>query len=108
MNIWNRLLYKVVFQFNARIGNTGSTGPQNHPTSMMFGLDVRHYMPTYGDIVWAVREAEDFSWGHQKIIYYLGGVDNWLMFGDNQKNGKFRYFDPTNTPDPDNDYAYQA
>lgn len=57
--------------------------------------------------------AADFSWGKQKLIYYLGGVDNWLMFGNNEKldrNGqlKYKYFNPNNPPDPDNNYAFQS
>ncbi len=31
------------------------------------------------------------------------------MFGDNVKaNGKYRYFDESNPPDPDNEYAFQS
>ena len=109
MNIWNGLRYKVFFDINARIAKTGASGPKNHPTTFNFGFDARHYLPIYRNIIWAVRAAGDFSWGNQKIIYYLGGVDNWLMFGQNQKDdGTYRYFNPANTPDPDNDYAYQS
>ena len=50
-----------------------------------------------------------FSWGNQKFIYYLGGVDGWLMFGNNVKsNGKERYFNTRNVPDADQDYAFQS
>jgi hypothetical protein len=109
MNIWNGLRWKAYMDVNARIKSTGPAGPKKHPTTFNFGFDARHYLPIYRNIIWAVRAAGDFSWGNQKVIYYLGGVDNWLMFGPNQKdNGKFRYFDPSNTPDPDNDYAYQS
>lgn len=109
MNIWKGLRYKVFFDINARIAKTGATGPKNHPTTFNFGFDARHYLPIYRNIIWAVRAAGDFSWGNQKIIYYLGGVDNWLMFGQNIKDdGSYRYFIPTNQPDPDNDYAYQS
>ncbi len=53
--------------------------------------------------------AGDFSWGNQKVVYYLGGVDGWVKFGDNQRSdGTYKYFDPTNQPDPDATYAYQA
>ena len=76
---------------------------------MNVGFDARHYLPIYRNIIWAVRGAADFSWGTQKFIYFLGGVDNWLMFGQNQRdNGSFRYFDPSNTPEPDAEYAYQS
>ena len=43
------------------------------------------------------------------MIHFLGGVDNWLMFGNNQRSdGSYKYFDPSNKPDPDADYAYQS
>ncbi len=109
MNIWNGLRWKVYVDVNARIKKTGAAGLKKHPTTFNFGFDGRHYLPIYRNIIWAVRAAGDFSWGNQKIIYYLGGVDNWLMFGNNQKDdGSYRYFDPGNKPDPDNDYAYQS
>lgn len=109
MNIWNGLRFKVFMDINARIKKTGDAGPKRHPTTFNFGFDGRHYLPLYRNIIWAVRAAGDFSWGNQKIIYYLGGVDNWLMFGSNFKNdGSYRYFDAGNRPDPDNDYAYQS
>jgi len=113
MNIWNGLRWKVFMDINARIKTTGTTGTKKHPTTFNFGFDGRHYLPLYRNIIWAVRAAGDFSWGNQKIIYYLGGVDNWLIFGSNQKidnngNVTYRYFDPANRPDPDNDYAYQS
>lgn len=112
LNIWNGLRFKVYLDVNAEMKNTGTkhvAGGANHPTTFNFGFDGRHYLKIYRDIIWAVRAAGDFSWGNQKIIYYLGGVDNWLMFGANQKaNGQFRYFDPSNTPSPDNTYAYQS
>ena len=62
------------------------------------GFDARHYLPIYRNIVWAVRGAGDFSWGDQKVIYYLGGVDNWLS----------PKFNDANKPAPDIDYTYQS
>ena len=62
------------------------------------GFDARHYLPIYRNVIWAVRGAGDFSWGNQKVIYYLGGVDNWLS----------PKFNNGNTPDPDVDYTYQS
>ena len=97
--------------FNARIAKTnpkGTTGG-DHPTTFNFGFDARHYLPIYRNIIWAVRAAGDFSWGNEKFIYFLGGVDNWLMFGNNLRDdGTYRYFNPTNKPDPDAAYAYQS
>ena len=106
-NIWFGLRWKVYMDLNARLTKTGSDG--NHPTTFNFGFDARHYLPIYRNIIWAVRAAGDFSWGTEKFIYFLGGVDNWLMFGNNQKSdGTYKYFNPANTPDPDGNYAYQS
>jgi hypothetical protein len=113
-NIWYGLRWKAYMDINARIGKTGPGGKtENHPTTFNFGFDARHYLPIYRNIIWAVRAAGDFSWGNQKFIYFLGGVDNWLMFGNNQKiddngNVTYRYFNPANKPDPDGDYAFQS
>jgi len=109
-NIWHGLRWKAYMDLNARVKESfGDTKSDEHPTTFNFGFDARHYLPIYRNIIWAVRAAADFSWGNQKIIYYLGGVDNWLMFGNNQRtDGTFRYFNPTNTPDPDADYAFQS
>lgn len=109
-NIWHGLRWKAYMDLNARIKESfGDEKSEDHPTTFNFGFDARHYLPIYRNIIWAVRAAGDFSWGNQKIIYYLGGVDNWLMFGQNQRSdGTYRYFNPANVPDPDADYAYQS
>ena len=110
MNIWKGLRWKAYFDFNARISRKiGDTKFDGHPHTMNFGFDARHYLPIYRNIIWAVRAAGDFSWGKEKFIYYLGGVDNWLIFGSNvKKDGSYRYFNPLNTPDPDGNYSYQS
>jgi hypothetical protein len=38
------------------------------------------------------------SWGNQKLIYYVGGVDGWIS----------PKFNNMNQPDPDNTYAFQS
>jgi hypothetical protein len=110
-NIWHGLRFKVFVDVNARVlQKLGNTKPSSeNPLTMNVGFDARHYLPIYRNIIWAVRAAGDFSWGKQKLIYYLGGVDNWLMFGQNQRDdGTYRYFNPANVPDPNTNYAYQS
>src|SRR5690606_26258898 len=55
-------------------------------------------LPIYRNVVWAVRAGGDFSWGDQKVVYYLGGVDNWFnpKFSDEPR------------PDPNTNYTYQS
>jgi hypothetical protein len=109
-NIWHGLRYKVYVDWFTQLNNIRGTEGKY---LFNFGFDARHYLPLYRNLIWAVRAAGDFSWGNQKVIYYLGGVDGWLKFGQNEKadpngNLSYRYFEPNNAPDPDANYAYQA
>ncbi len=109
-NIWHGLRYKFYVDWFTQINKIRNTDGKY---LFNFGFDARHYLPLYRNLIWAVRAAGDFSWGNQKVVYYLGGVDGWLKFGDNETtdaagNTRYRYFEPNNQPDPDADYAYQA
>lgn len=79
MNIWNGLRFKIYGDVNAQI-NKPSVGDEN-PGRFMFnaGFDGRYYAPIYRNFIWALRAAGDFSWGSQKVLYYLGGVDGWMF-----------------------------
>ena len=105
-NIWQGLRYKVFFDWNTDISKEkNSSGKYN----FNWGFDARYYYPIYRNFIWAGRASGDFSWGNQKTIYYLGGADGWLMFGNNQKNdGSYRYFNANNKPAADVDYAFQS
>jgi hypothetical protein len=96
-NIWYGLRYKFYVDWNARINKVAGQTADN-PYTINIGGDIRHYLPIYRNFIWAVRGAFDVSWGPQKFIYYLGGVDSWL----------FPKFNDANRPDPDVDYAYQT
>jgi Tol biopolymer transport system component len=45
----------------------------------VIGWDFRHYQKVHRQIVWANRLAGGLSYGPQKLIYFLGGVDSWLL-----------------------------
>lgn len=115
LNIWNGLRWKTYVDWFTQMNKTRTTEGR-----FLFnaGVDARHYLPIYRNVIWAVRGAADFSWGSQKMIYYLGGVDGWLKLRNNVKTDPddpavvtgYRYFEAGegNRPDPDADYAYQA
>jgi hypothetical protein len=111
MNIWNGLRYKFFVNLNRQVNKVQFA---DGPTLFNVGFDARYYYPIYRNFIWAGRAAGDFSWGNQKVVYYLGGVDGWLMFGDNQKydqNGnleKERYFNSSNRPANDQSYTFQS
>ena len=105
-NIWDGIRAKAYIDWNTQLSKLSS---QEGRYTFNFGFDARGYYPIYRNFIWAGRVAGDFSWGNQKLIYYLGGIDNWFMFGNNQKSdGTYRYFNPANKPAPDIDYAFQS
>ena len=109
-NIWNGLRYKATIDWNRQVSGVKFS---DGPNTFNLGIDARYYYPIYRNFIWAGRAAADFSWGNQKFIYYLGGMDGWLMFGGNQKtdnsgNVKDRYFNTGNPPDADQAYAFES
>lgn len=62
------------------------------------GFDARYYLKIHRDFIFANRIAASTSFGNQKLIYYMGGVDNW--FGPK--------FDNTTNIATDQNYAYQT
>ncbi len=43
------------------------------------GFDFRNYQKIHKSFIWANRFAFSSSFGKNKLIYYMGGVDNWLF-----------------------------
>ncbi len=80
-NIMNGLRFKVYADLLSRINDPASGQPTGNKgrVSFNFGTDFRYYYPIYRNFIWAFRGAADFSWGDQKLIYYLGGVDGWMF-----------------------------
>ena len=42
------------------------------------GFDARHYQKVHRQVTWCNRLAGGNSLGSDRLIFYLGGVDNWL------------------------------
>ncbi|HEY8735199.1 MAG TPA: hypothetical protein VIL90_11575, partial [Puia sp.] len=95
INIMNGLRYKFYIDLNYQI-NQPKLGEGRKMFN--FGFDARNYYPIYRNFIWAVRVAGDFSWGNQKMIYYLGGQDGWMFPKANQFP----------QPDYSQNYAYQS
>ncbi|MBU1719472.1 MAG: hypothetical protein KKA07_10430, partial [Bacteroidetes bacterium] len=45
----------------------------------IIGFDFRHYHKIHKCMIFAIRGAGSTSFGERKLIYYLGGVDNWIF-----------------------------
>jgi hypothetical protein len=62
------------------------------------GADYRHYWRLWRYLTWANRVAGSSSFGHSKLIYYMGGVDDWL----------FAKFDRNIPVDPKQNWQFQT
>ncbi len=72
----------------------------NNRAMFNVGFDLRHYIKVYRQIIWANRFSGAASFGTAKMIYYLGGLDNWITTAN-----KFDYSTPI---DYNNNYAFQT
>ncbi len=55
----------------------------NHTGRNVFnlGLDIRHYYKVHRTMVWANRFVANTSIGTSKVLYIIGGVENWISPG---------------------------
>jgi hypothetical protein len=51
------------------------------------GLDIRHYLKVHRQVIWANRLAASTSFGGSRVLFTLGGVDNWV-FPSTEKNSE--------------------
>lgn len=69
----------------------------------VIGGDIRHYLKIHRDLIWANRLAVSTSFGSNKLIYYMGGVDNWIPF-----LSKIEIFDQSVQIDYSQNYVFQT
>jgi hypothetical protein len=51
---------------------------------VVLGIDIRHYLPIHRNFIYATRFAASTSFGNNLLIYYMGGIDNWILPRFNQ------------------------
>lgn len=89
---WGGLRTELVYDNSKQIGmnlHTGSRGKvfaeyfqlidTKSRNFVVLGFDYRHYERIHRNFIWANRIAGSTSLGTDKLIYYMGGVDNWLF-----------------------------
>ncbi|MBK8613284.1 MAG: PD40 domain-containing protein [Flavobacteriales bacterium] len=73
--------------------------PDNRETDMqVVGMDLRHSLTVHRDIIWVSRLAGSSSFGSRKVLFYMGGVDNWF----------FPKVDESIPVDQSQNYTYQS
>ncbi len=70
----------------------------NKQNLFVWGIDFRDYRRLYKTMIWANRIAVSSSFGQQKLVYYMGGVDGWVG----------ARFNKDVETDPKQNYAYQT
>ena len=71
---------------------------------VVLGIDYRKYIKIHRELIWANRFAASSSFGPTKLIYYLGGVDNWMGY----LFSKVDMFNSTIPVTPNVNYGFQA
>ncbi|HAQ72328.1 MAG TPA: hypothetical protein DCR48_15245 [Flavobacteriales bacterium] len=51
----------------------------------VIGVDARNYTPIHRELIWANRVAGSSSFGPNKLIYYMGSVDDWIVLGNRER-----------------------
>lgn len=95
LNLYNGFRSKIFGEYYKQVDKAETN-------TFVLGLDARHYLKIHREIIWANRLAGSASFGDQKLIYYLGAVDNWFRV-----SGKPR-FDYTISIDETQNYAFQT
>lgn len=89
---WGGIRTELVYDNSKQIGmnlHTGSRGKvfaeyfqlidTKSRNFVVLGFDYRHYERIHRNFIWANRIAGSTSLGTDRLIYYMGGVDNWLF-----------------------------
>ncbi len=96
INLYNGLRFKAFGEYYQDFDDS-------YFSTYIFGADFRFYIPLHRNLIFAGRVAGSGSFGNGKLVYYLGGVDNWINFSRDIPT-----FDQTVRVDPNENYIFQA
>ena len=91
LNLYNGTRYKIFGEYYTLLNKVSED-------LFVVGGDFRHYLKLHRSMILAVRLAASTSFGRNKLVYYMGGVDNWL----------FPSFDQETPVATDQNYAFQT
>lgn len=72
VNIYYGTRYKIFAEYYQGVTN-------KKLNLITLGFDYRHYSKIHRTLIWANRIAAGTSFGSTRLIYFLGGVDNWFL-----------------------------
>jgi hypothetical protein len=71
LNLYNGVRYKIFVEQYKQLN-------QKDIDITILGGDFRYYQKIHRDFIWANRIAAGTSFGSRKLLFYAGGVDNWI------------------------------
>lgn len=101
LNLYNGTRAKIFGEYYSRVDKILKSyyyKEEKKTDFFVVGFDVRNYKKLHRDLIWANRIAASTSFGNNKLIYYMGGVDNWFS----------PKFDNTTNIATDQNYTYQT
>jgi hypothetical protein len=96
LNLYEGLRAKVFGEYYQQVNG-------NWSDVFIVGADVRHYQPLHRTLIWANRFAASTSFGGSRLIYYMGGVDNWTNLSRTVQT-----FDSSMPIDTTQNFVYQT
>jgi hypothetical protein len=97
VNIYYGTRFKIFGEYYRELTKTKSD-------MIVLGVDFRKYIRIHRELIWANRFAASTSFGPTKLLYYLGGVDNWMGYWFN----KYPMFDQSIPVTPNVNYGFQT
>lgn len=70
-NLWKGSKIKIFAEYQQRL-------TKEDKNLFVIGLDIRKSVKIYKNMTWASRLAASTNFGKSRLVYYMGGVDNWI------------------------------
>lgn len=90
-NLWKGSKIKLFAEYQQRV-------EKETKNLFVIGFDIRKSVRVYKNMTWATRLAASTNFGQSRLVYYMGGVDNWIG----------AKFNSDIWVDVSKDYAYQT
>jgi len=96
LNLYNGIRTKLFFEYYQQLNKLEGN-------LFVAGADYRQYVKLYRNSIFAFRFATSTSFGQERLLYYLGGVDNWINVFSN-----YTTYDESVEYDKNTNWTYQA
>ena len=98
VNLWRGSKIKVWAEYSQCLATYTDKLKYGKVNLFVVGFDVRKSVKVYKNMTWAIRLAGSTNFGTARLVYYMGGMDNWI----------FAQFDRNNWTDMTKNYTYQT